>query len=535
MVDSVRKTQETAQAVRADGAGPVDGHSVGRGAAHGTDHGDGRAPWTFACVTFGCKVNQYETEAVREAWQRAGGRDLGEPFGADLVLVNSCAVTGKAERDARNALVRLRRETPSSLLVLTGCATRLVADFVPRRDAPTPRAHSYVVPERKDRLCDSEVLAGLLDRLRAARADAADDLPAAAPAPDLEPAPWKKNDSRPWPALRTGDSHRARPVLKVQDGCSHRCTYCIVPLMRGPCVSRPPADVLEEAERLLEHHAEVVLSGINLGQYGRDNASFGDFWDLVARLDGELSQRYGGKRRLRVSSVEPSMLDERACAVLAGCSLVAPHLHISLQHASPSVLKRMGRGHYRAEMLLEACGRLEEAWPLMGLGADILVGFPGETPADVDLLCSFIEKAPFTYSHVFPYSRRPGTPAADFAGQVPRAEKLERAKVVRSVVETKARAFWEKRAACTGAALTGFERFDLCLDAAEGQRVEGHVHAVDAFYTPCFVAAEALKDALKDARKDYGERQADFVAARPVGLCRYGVLVEPLTGETATR
>lgn len=198
-------------------------------------------------------------------------------------------------------------------------------------------------------------------------------------------------------------------MLKVQDGCQHRCTYCIVPLTRGRCLSRPPEDVIAEARRLLlAGHAEIMISGINLRQYGRDNADFGDFWSLLRRLDAALAPEFAGRGRFRISSLEPSQLDDEGVETLMACRMLCPQLHISLQHASQPVLRRMGRGHYTAEMLQRAVERLHAHWPVMGLGADIIAGFPGEREEDVACLLDFVRETPFSYAHVFPYSRRPG-------------------------------------------------------------------------------------------------------------------------------
>ncbi len=469
----------------------------------------GKTGWLFGCVTFGCRVNQYETEAVREAWTRAGGLECRDLTRAQVVLVNSCAVTGRAERDARNALIRLRREAPGAVLVLTGCAARLVADFVPRRRAPVPEADLLVVQERKAELCRPEVIEGLLARLKP-------DAESCAGLFSAEPARRGENGQRPWPGFAIDSCRRVRPVLKVQDGCSHRCTYCIVPLTRGPHVSRDPEEAAAEAARLFRDHAEIMISGINLGQYGRDRPEWGDFWDLLERLDLRLAPACAGRRRLRISSLEPSLLDEKACGVLARSRLAAPHLHISLQHASRNVLRRMGRGHYGPETLTRALERLASVWPVMGLGADLLVGFPGETPADVDELCRFVEETPFTYAHVFPYSRRPGTPAASFPDQIPRKEKLARAALVRSVAAARARAFWERQ--------SREEELAVAVDAGEARGLPGHVHAVAACYTPCWIRAEALRpgaDGVLPGRRD-------FLRVRPAGLCAQGLLVEPL-------
>lgn len=487
--------------------------------------------WTFFTVTFGCKVNQYETEAIREAWARAGGREVDGIPGAAVALVNSCAVTAKGERDARNALLRIRRENPGALLLITGCSARLVANYVPRRGAPVPKADLFVPQEHKERLAAAD-FAEALARAAASpegeeRTQALRAVLAAAPLLAERPFPTgaarhEGPEGRPWPRLAIRAYRRMRPVLKVQDGCSHRCTYCIVPLTRGRCTSRPPAEVIAEARTLLRDHLEIMVSGINLGQYGRDHREYGDFWDLLAALDAALAPEFAGRRRLRISSLEPSLLDERGIGVLHATRLVAPHLHISLQHASASVLRRMGRGHYSAGQLLEALDRMADFWPAPGLGADLLVGFPGETEADVDELCRFVERAGLTYAHVFPYSRRPGTPAASFPDQLPRPVKMERAARVRAAAAEGARKFWTSRLASPG--------LDLALDAQESHGMAGYLHGVDECYAPCFLPLPLASRAL--ARADDGDcaRQDGFLRVKPKGLCERGIVVTPLDG-----
>ena len=292
--------------------------------------------WTFHLLTFGCKVNQYETQSLREAWQRQGGVECDDPAGADVICVNSCAITAKGERDARAALLRLRRLAPQARLVLTGCAAQLPGVLTPprRRNAgqALPSADLIVPQADKARLLDAG--------WRRAT---------------LPPSPAAAEGPAAFPPFAIDGFRRARPVLKVQDGCEHRCTYCIVPLTRGQCRSRSPQEVIAEARRLFRAgYAELMLSGINLRQYGRDRPEYGDFWQLLLRLDQALAPEFAGRARLRISSLEPGQLDARGVDSLLSCRLVCPHLHISLQHASREVLPRMGRGHYRAEALREA-------------------------------------------------------------------------------------------------------------------------------------------------------------------------------------
>ena len=365
----------------------------------------------FFLTTFGCKVNQYESEALREAWESLGMVECAHPREADFIVVNSCAITAKGERDSRQAVCRLRKKAPLATLFLVGCATTCI------RDDGSFGERIHIVPNKAKPLLLT--LSGL-ERLLLGETDGSPE-----PAEDG------------YPTFAITRYPRARPVLKVQDGCSHRCTYCIVPTARSRPMSRPYAEVLAEASVLLgKGYGELILSGINLKQY---HADCGDFWDLLAALDRDLAPHFAGKARIRISSVEPSQLSAKGLSVLAHSVLLCPHLHISLQHTAQNILRRMGRGHYSAFDLAQALEKL--AWPVFGLGCDLIIGFPGETERDVDDLCAFCKELPFTYAHVFPYSRRPGTAAAHFPDQVPEACAAERARRVRELFYEKNKDF----------------------------------------------------------------------------------------------
>lgn len=453
--------------------------------------------WKFHLLTFGCKVNQYESQSLREAWQRQGGEECDDPSVADIVCVNSCAITAKGERDARAALLRLRRIAPQARLVLTGCAAQLPGVLAPirRRGAQQPQPTADLIIPQADK-------ARLLDTL----------LPSLAAGGQHPTQGLTMRKAQEFPPFAIDGFRRARPVLKVQDGCEHRCTYCIVPLTRGHCRSREPQAVLTEARRLLRAgHAEIMISGINLRQYGRDKPEYGDFWSLLLWLDQQLAPEFAGKARLRISSLEPGQLDTRGVDSLLSCRLVCPHLHISLQHASPQVLRRMGRGHYRAEAVQEAVRMLSTQWPVMGLGADIILGFPGETEADVDCLLDFVAATPFSYAHVFPYSARPGTAAAGFAGHIAPQEKQERARRVREAVTRQQETF--RRAQLALPAML------LAADVTDGQgkRGDAGIRGVNEFYVPCRLAASSS-----------GLPLAGLMPVRPAGLDAAGLLVEPV-------
>lgn len=497
--------------------------------------------WKFFLVTFGCKVNQYETQALREAWQKLGGEESSTADGADVVCVNSCAITSKGERDARNAVFRLRREAPKARLILTGCAARLFADYKPRPGATWSAPDLLIAQEHKDVLLQGpwvtppvgpHSLTPLVERPAGTSHTGSASKPAAA-IPDTAPVTEDKTSQsaqpQAFPPFAISTFKRARPVLKVQDGCAHRCTYCIVPLTRGRPHSRPADDIIAEARRLLEAgHVEIMISGINLGQYGRGSEHMGDFWELLRTLDAALSPEFAGQARFRISSLEPGQLNERGLDTLLGCGLLCPHLHISLQHGSQSVLKRMGRGHYNAGMLEKAVTSLSAHWPVMGLGADIIAGFPGETEEDVQELLALIERLPLTYAHVFPYSRRPGTAAERFDKQVPHALKLERAARIRQAVTQKQRAFLEAQLQLPLMWLAA----DVADVAGAAQnRAKGgaakNLKGVNEYYAACFMPNQPL--AMNENVLPTGAQpRSGLLAVRPVAVTDKGLLVEEL-------
>ncbi|MBQ4132804.1 MAG: MiaB/RimO family radical SAM methylthiotransferase [Desulfovibrionaceae bacterium] len=403
----------------------------------------------FYIVTLGCKVNQYESQALREAWLNLGWQEKDNPdevCGGGVLLVHSCAVTAPAVADVRATVRRLHKTNPRANIWIIGCAAQTHLDEM----KTLPGVQAVIPTARKPELLENPEQ-WLLNRMQGAEA---------LPPPD---------GKRDYPPFAISGYRRARPVLKVQDGCSHCCTYCIVPLARGSAVSRETQEVLSEARRLLQAgFREIILSGINLSQYRMprsivDAARQGssektssapgypalhgnDFWSLLSLLEQELSDEWQGLARLRISSLEPGQLNERALDVLAQSRLVCPHLHISLQSGSSSVLRRMGRGHYQPDLLPEFCAQLKKIWPRFGMGADLLVGFPGESEAEFEETMRLVEALPLTYAHVFPYSRRPGTPAAELPGQLEKPILTSRSAALRKVVQEKKVRFLEELA-----------------------------------------------------------------------------------------
>lgn len=443
--------------------------------------------WKFYMETFGCKVNQYESQIIREAWEKLGGVETGNAEEADFICINSCAITGRAERDARNAVFRMKRKAPAARVILTGCAAQLFENFKPRKGAHWAEPDIRIDQAHKARLLDGFFLKR------------------------------PPHDPGGYPAAIEG-YQRARPVIKVQDGCSQNCAYCIVPQTRGKPVSREPQEILAECQAMLDAgRDELVISGINLRQYGKDKPEYGDFWDIISLLAEKIDTGRFPHARLRISSLEPGQLSQKGLSLLSSCKLICPHLHLSLQHASPRILKRMGRGHYDMDRILEALRYLRRERPLLGLGADILVGFPDETEDDLELLKTFISKAGLTYAHVFPYSRRPGTPAAEYPNQIALSEKRRRGMLIRDHVAEVGAKFLRECLSLPGV--------NVITDIAPRNRTKELWHGVNEFYTPCYF-------------KSLPHMPTGMLRGKPVEIHKDGLLVEILQEdgeEAATR
>ena len=324
---------------------------------------------SFAVRNFGCRANQAEAFAWSESL-RERGLLLGEEWRrSDVVVVNSCTLTGRADRDVRKFIRAAARVNPAVRIVVTGCLAEREADGL----AAMPNVVAVWPQSAKD---------GLADRL----VDMAGEAPEAGPTPLF----------------------RRRAFLKVQDGCDARCAFCIIPSVRGRSRSVPLGEAAAEAARLAGRgYREIVLAGIHLSSYGRDLEPRSSLLGLLETLEAAAPDA-----RLRLSSLDPRLTDGALVAHVTSSPAVRPHFHLSLQHAAPAVLRAMGRpvepGSY--ERLLE---ELRRRSPDAALGADLIVGFPGETEAEFEELRAFVEASPLTYVHAFPYSPRRGTPAAE--------------------------------------------------------------------------------------------------------------------------
>ncbi len=356
--------------------------------------------------TFGCRANQYDSEAVRELIVAGGHTVVDSAADADAAVFNSCAVTADAEADLRQAVRRAVRERPGLTSIVMGCAAALRDE----RRAASARLRALPGVEA--------VIAGA-------------DLPAIAAALSLAPPPE---------GVRTRIQTGARALLRVQDGCDEHCTFCATTLARGRNRSRTPDALVREAESLAAHHAEIVITGIHIGAYGVDiDSSLGQ---LMTRLVADVP-----RVRFRLSSIEATEIDDRLVEVLAGApERLAPHVHAPLQSGSDRVLHRMGRHWYSADTYARAIDRLASRMSVLGLGADVIAGFPGETNEDHLATCALVERLPFSYVHVFPFSSRPDTAAERLRDHLPHATVAARARALRALAERKAAAFRTARA-----------------------------------------------------------------------------------------
>jgi threonylcarbamoyladenosine tRNA methylthiotransferase MtaB len=368
-----------------------------------------------ALATLGCRLNQVDTQQIQAGLEARGFVTVPFDGAADVVVVNTCTVTARAEFSDRQAIRRARRANPAARIVVTGCWAQTSPEDVVRVgdvDLVVGNADKQRLPELVEAL-----LAGAAASPRRVVSDLAG---ARLTPPDV-------------PARASG---RARAFVKVQDGCQHRCGFCIVPFARGESRSLPPSAVLAQVRRLVElGHREVLLTGIDLGHYGADltpRASLGGLVRAVGEMDG--------LRWLRLSSLLPAYFTSDLLEALSSSAMVAPHFHVPLQSGSDRVLRAMRRP-YTVALYRRIVERLVARFPRLGLGADVLVGFPGETEADFRATVSLVESLPFTYLHVFPYSARGGTDAATRADRVDAATLTRRAAVMRTLGEAKAAAF----------------------------------------------------------------------------------------------
>ena len=408
-------------------------------------------------VTFGCRLNAYESEVIK-GHARAAGLD-------DTVIVNTCAVTSEAERQARQAIRRLRRQRPGAHIVVTGCA----AQIDPARFAAMPEVDRVIGNAEKmlaatwKTSSPERVQVGDINRnqfVTPAEAAVHGSMDSRLRGSDEEKASIESND-------------RARAFVEVQQGCDHRCTFCIIPMGRGPSRSVPVGGVVERVRALAAAgYREVVLTGVDLTAYGGDLPGKPGLGQMVRRLLALVPEL----ERLRLSSLDPVEVDDELVALFGVERRLMPHVHLSVQAGDDGVLKRMARRHRRDDVIALAA-RLRAVRPDVALGADLIAGFPGESDEAFANSLALIDEAGLTHLHVFPYSARPGTPAAKWK-PVPGPIVRARAAALRQAGERTLAAYAATRIGSPAAVLVEKHglgrsehylpvRFDAAMDAGQ--------------------------------------------------------------------
>ena len=371
------------------------------------------SPVTVAVATLGCRLNQAESQELLGLLEGRGFRAVGGEEPAQVYVVNTCTVTGRADFSDRQLIRRITREHPDALLVVTGCYAQTDPEAVtriPGDDLVIGNQEKYRLPDLLDSLVKRRRPEVRVGDIAAAR--------------DVPVAPWSRA------------SRRSRASVKIQDGCQHRCAFCIVPAARGPSRSQAPEVVLEQATALVEAgYREITLTGVDIGHYG---------WDLVPRTTlAALIRRLGeipGLRWLRLSSVLPAYFTPELIEVVACSGVVVPHLHLPLQSGSDRVLRAMRRP-YNTRMYRTLVERLARAIPCLGLGTDLIVGHPGEQEEDFAATVDVAQELPFSYLHVFAYSDRAGTEASRLPDRVPSRAIRDRSRRLRALGREKSLAF----------------------------------------------------------------------------------------------
>lgn len=404
----------------------------------------------IAFYTLGCKVNQYETQAMESELLKRGHEIVDFGACADAYVINSCTVTAVSDKKARQAIHRARRSNADALVAVCGCYAQTNPDAV---------ADADLISGTGDRLEFIDRLETLVKGQR-----------------QLDDPMRRKSIER----LSAGSpKEHTRAYLKVEDGCSNFCTYCVIPFARGPVRSLPISEALDEVRRLKDSgYPELVLTGIELSSYGED---FHDGTTLIGLIEAICAQ--APEMRIRLGSLEPRTIDREFCERLKKLPNLCPHFHPSLQSGCDATLKRMAR-RYTSDEYLASIELLREYFPRCAVTTDLIVGFPSEDESEFVQTLEFIEKCSFARMHIFPYSRRPGTAAAKMTGQIKNTDKEERAKRAGAAAQIMRQEYLNS---CVG------EIFDVLFETEENGLCSGHAPN----YTEVLVNAAGLRKTVR--------------------------------------
>jgi len=370
---------------------------------------------TVTFKTLGCKLNQAETAILTRAFVENGYDVVQSGKTADVAVINTCTVTGRTDAKCRQAIRSVLRQNPDATVIVTGCYSQVAATEI---EAIPGVDYIIGVPDKLS----------LFDQF---------------PGPGKRELPFilitDQNASLKSLPGQSGDfRNQTRAFLPIQTGCNRRCAYCIVPIARGPSRSLNPAEVIKHAEQLIQTgYKEIVLTGVHVGDYGKDRSGRSELSSLLRQL-----VQLASSVRFRLSSLDPDDLDDDLIRTIAEHPRICRHFHVAMQSGSDTILKAMNRRHSTSE-LKEKVDQVIQALGPVGLGTDIIVGFPGETDDLFQETVEFVKSVPFSYFHVFPFSVRKGTAAAEMADQIPPRVRIERAKVLRAVGVTMKNRFTE--------------------------------------------------------------------------------------------
>ncbi len=400
----------------------------------------------IAFYTLGCKTNQYETQAMERLLCEQGHEICSFEDDCDCYIVNTCSVTAVADKKNRAIIRRCRREHPQAILGVCGCYSQHAAQAV--------------------RELEVDVVGG-----SGGRQQFLEDLLAAAQSHTYQEHLDNALRRREFEVLPAGGlQERTRAMLKVQDGCTNFCTYCIIPYTRGPIRSAPLETAVAQAKQLEQAgYREIVVTGIEIAGWGKDLPGKPPVWLLIAEICKAVPHL-----RIRLGSLEPRIVTEEFAAALSGFLNLCPQFHLSMQSGCDTVLARMKR-RYTTEEYMESLARLRNAFPGCAITTDMIVGFPGETEEEFEKSLSFIRQCRFADMHIFPYSRRPGTPAAEMPGQLPNAVKEERSRRAIAVAQDMSRCYHQELLGTTQAVL---------VEGMEGEHSVGHAMNYVKIYIP---------------------------------------------------
>jgi threonylcarbamoyladenosine tRNA methylthiotransferase MtaB len=371
---------------------------------------------TVAIATLGCKVNQFESECLMSTLEQRGYRLVPFGGGSDITIINTCTVTHRADFQSRQMARRAIRSNPKSLIVITGCYSQVEPKAFDKMEG----VHYVLGNKEKGQIPDllPQLQKGELPRIRVS---------------DIQ------EETAFWDVPLHSFHHHTRAFLKIQDGCNGRCSYCIVPHARGPSRSLLPDKVIEHLKILKKKgFKEVVLTGIHAGAYGLDLIPPTPLKELLRRMEKEETPD-----RIRLSSIEPMDFSPDLISLLSQSEKICPHLHIPIQNGEDEILNRMNRNYDRS-FISDLIRELHRRIPKLAVGADVIIGFPGESEEKFHRTYEFIRSLPFSYLHVFPFSKRKGTPASLFPQQVDEAVIKKRTGVMRELGKEKRRAFYHQ-------------------------------------------------------------------------------------------